>query len=271
MGEFVPAFEVDPDELPDGWEAAEKLHGLKRVLPKHQRQEVENRAVKEILIRARELLRHTSRPRHLVCDAWPAEGELDLDATLEQPRPWRADQLLLQRSQLREADVVVVLDMSLSMTGEKIALTALAAAILRLKLDRIAVVVFDTKAHRLVDIGEDLTPEELVRRILRVPAQGFTNIEGGLKLGLDLLRRSGQRERAGIVMTDGVANVGGDPIARAGGYPRLHVVQVGEEEVQGTRTCVAMARSGRGRRYRAELYQDLPRVVRRLVRECFGA
>lgn len=271
VGEFVPAFEVDPDELPDGWEAAEKFHGLKRVLPKHQRQEVENRAVKEILLRARELLRHTSRPRHLVLDAWPAEGELDLDATLEQPRPWRSNQLLLQRSQLREAEVVVILDMSLSMTGDKIALTALAAAILRLKLDRIAVVVFDTKAHKLVDIGEDLSPEDLVRRILRVPAQGFTNIEGGLKMGLDMLRRSGQRERAGIVMTDGVANVGGDPVARAGAYPLLHVVQVGEEEVQGTRACVSMARSGRGRRYRAELYEDLPRVVRRLVRECFGA
>ena len=267
---MVPAFEKDEDELPDGWEAAERYHGLKRVLPKHQRQEVEDRAVREILRRARDLLRHTSRPRHLVRDHFPAEGELDLDATLEHPRPWQSSDVILQRTQLREADVVVILDMSLSMTGDKIALTALAAAILRLKLDHIAVVCFDTKAHELVAMAEPITPEDLVRRILRVPAQGFTNVDAGLKMGLDQLRRGGRRERVGIVMTDGVANVGGDPVRRAAAFPLLHVVQVGEEEVQGTRACSAMARAGRGRRYRAELYKDLPAVVRRLVRECFG-
>lgn len=267
----MPAFEVDVDELPDGWEAAQQYHRLKRVLPKHQRQEVEDRAVREILRRARDLLRHTSRPRHIVREPYPAEGELDLDATLEHPRPWKAEHLTIARSQLREADVVVILDMSLSMTGEKIALTALAAAILRLKLDQVGAVCFDTKPHKLVSLGEDITAEELVRRILRVPAQGFTNIDGGLKMGLELLRRSHRRERAAIVMTDGIANVGGDPVQRAAGFPLLHVVQVGEEEKQGTRTCEGMARAGRGRRYRAELYRDLPRVVRRLVRECFGA
>jgi Mg-chelatase subunit ChlD len=267
----VPAFEVDVDDLPDGWEAAQQYHRLKRVLPKHQRQEIEDRAVREILRRARDLLRHTSRPRHIVREPYPAPGELDLDATLEHPRPWKAEHLTIARSQLREADVVVILDMSLSMTGEKIALTALAAAILRLKLDHVAVVCFDTKAHKLVDLGEDVSAEELVRRILRVPAQGFTNVDSGLKLGHEILRRSHRRERAAIIMTDGVANVGGDPVKRAARIPLLHVVQVGEEEVQGTRTCEGMARAGRGRRYRAELYADLPAVVRRLVRECFGA
>ena len=142
--------------------------------------------------------------------------------------------------------MVVILDMSLSMTGDKIALTALAAAILRLKLDHIAVVCFDTKAHELVAMAEPITPEDLVRRILRVPAQGFTNVNAGLKMGLDQLRQGGRRERVGIVMTDGVANVDGDPVRRAAAFPLLHVVQVGEKEVRGTRACSAMPRAAAG-------------------------
>ena len=62
-----------------------------------------------------------------MADAWPAEGELDLAATLENPRPWRPDDLVLSRREPRDADVVAILDMSLSMTGEKIALVAVAA------------------------------------------------------------------------------------------------------------------------------------------------
>jgi Mg-chelatase subunit ChlD len=259
------------DELPDGWEASTTYHKLKRVLPRHLREVVEARAVEDILRRAQELVRHASRPTRQVEDRFPADGELDLEATLEQPRPWAPTDLVLQRIEPRDADVVAILDMSLSMTGEKIALTALAVAILRLKLDRLAVVSFDTKAHPLVRLDEDVPVREVIRRVLRVPAQGFTNVEAGLLAGLDALRGGRHGERVGIVMTDGIANVGRDPVLVAARFPRLHVVQVGPEERQGTRTCVGMARAGRGRRYRAILYAELPGVVRRLVREVFGA
>lgn len=259
------------DELPDGWEASTTYHKLRRVLPRHLREVVEARAVDDILRRARELVRHASRPTRVVEDRFPADGELDLEATLEQPRPWAPTDLVVQRIEPRDADVVAILDMSLSMTGEKIALTALAVAILRLKLDRLAVVSFDTKAHPLVALDEDVPVREVIRRVLRVPAQGFTNVEAGLVAGLDALRIGRHSERVGIVMTDGIANVGRDPVLVAARFPRLHVVQVGPEEKQGTRTCTAMARTGRGRRYRAILYTELPGVVRRLVREVFGA
>jgi len=165
--------------------------------------------------------------------------------------------------------VVAVLDMSLSMTGEKIALTALATAILSLSLDQIAVISFDTTSRKLVDLCEHVTTEELVRRVLTVPAQGYTNITAGIRAANRILRRSQRRERAAIVMTDGVANVGGSPIAVAGQIPKLHVVQVGPEEPRGAQVCRSMAGAGRGRHYRAPTYEDLPAVARRLVRECF--
>ncbi|MCB9777971.1 MAG: VWA domain-containing protein [Alphaproteobacteria bacterium] len=165
--------------------------------------------------------------------------------------------------------MVAILDMSLSMTGPKVALTALAAAILRLRLDRLAVVHFDTRAHTLVRVGEDVSPRELVRRILEVPAQGYTNIESGLQRALGELRRSHRRERVGILMSDGVANMGGNPIPWAARYPALHVVQVGEEDKLGRAACEGMARAGHGRHYRAATYDALPQVVRRLVRDVF--
>jgi Mg-chelatase subunit ChlD len=201
--------------------------------------------------------------------SWPSEGDLDLEETLERPRPWGVDDLRLTRVDPREADIVAVLDMSLSMTGEKIALVAVATAILRMKLEHVAVVAFDTVPHLLVRSGETLPLREVVRRVLEVPAQGYTNIEGGLDAGWAQLRRGVHRERVGMLFTDGVANVGADPVRAAFRYPRLHVVHVGEHHPQGARSCLAMARAGRGRLYRARAYQDLPGVVRTAVRELF--
>lgn len=259
------------DELPHGWHAATQYQQLRRTLPHHLRQEVEARAVETIVRRARKLLRHAARPTRSVTLRFPGDGELDLDATIEQPRPWGPSDLVLRRTEPKDADVVVILDMSLSMTGERVALIALAAAILKMRLEHLAVVQFDTEARALVRLGELVPVRELVRRILTVPAQGYTNIEAGLRAGLDTLSRGRRRDRVGIVMTDGIANTGGNPVDLASEYPRLHVVQIGSMERQGTRTCTAMATAGRGRRYCAIIYPQLPTVVRQLVRDCFSA
>ena len=230
---------------------------------------MEARAVDTIVRRAKDLLRHASRPTRSVLHSYPEQGDFDLDATLDSPRPWGPSDLRVRRVQPKNADVVAILDMSLSMTGEKVALTALACAILKLRLEHLGVVQFDTEARALVRVGESIHVRELVRRILTVPAQGYTNIEAGLRMGLDELQRARHRERVGILMTDGIANTGGDPVEAAADWPRLHVVQVGTEEKQGTRTCTAMADAGNGRRYRAIIYAQLPTVVRQLVRDCF--
>lgn len=232
---------------------------------------MEGRAVDAIITRAKALLRHAARPTQAVSSHFPDAGELDLDATLEAPRPWLPSDIRLRRVEPRDLDAVAILDMSLSMTGEKVALTALACAILKLRLEHLAVVQFDTEATVLVRAGEPVSVRELVRRILAVPAQGFTNIEAGLRRGLEQLERGRHSERVGILMTDGIANTGGDPVHTAAGYRRLHVVQIGSEERQGARTCTAMADAGSGRRYRAIIYAQLPTVVRQLVRDCFHA
>lgn len=224
-------------------------------------------AITTILERARQLVRHAARPTRRLAGTWPDEGELDLERTLEERHAGSG--LAVTRVEPREAEVVAILDMSLSMTGEKIALVALATAILRMKLEHVSVVAFDTHAHRLVRVNEAVSLRELVRRVLEVPAQGYTNIEEGLVAGCRELTTSRRRERVGLLFTDGCANVGGDPVAVAARFPRLHVVHLGHHNPQGTRACQAMAAAGRGRVFRALTYQDLPNVVRTAVRELF--
>jgi Mg-chelatase subunit ChlD len=262
-----------PDEagaLPAGWQAAESWGRLARTLPPGvYRRRVQERAIDAVLAHARRLLRHAARPTRTEEVGWPEAGELDLESTLERPRPWAPTDLRLTRPVAREIDVVAILDMSLSMTGDKIALVAVAAAILRLKLEHVAVVAFDTHTHVLARVGERVGTRELVRRVLTVPAQGYTNIEGGLSGALEQLRGSGRRDRVGMLLTDGVANVGGDPVRLAARFPRLHVVHLGDHHPQGARTCRRMATAGRGRMYRARSYADLPEIVRTAIRELF--
>lgn len=280
---FSPFFESDAQaqelaELPAGWEAAQSLHRLKKRLSDKALRIVSERAIDAILQRAKALLRHAAHPTRLTRRSWPAEGDLDLDATLEAPRqvpqapmtaPFQPHDIVVARQEPRDADVVAILDMSLSMTGEKIALVAVAAAILRMKLESVAIVAFDTNAHVLVRLDESLPLRELVRRIIMVPAQGYTHISAGLEAGLEQLARSKRRERVGLLLSDGISNVGWDPVRVAQRFPALHVVQLGRDLPQGSKTCRDMARAGRGRRFHAPTYVALPSVVKRVIREVF--
>lgn len=275
---FVASATEETDaELPAGWEAAHNLQRLLRTMaPGRTLQLITDRAIDAVIARARSLLRHASRPTRAVLDAWPAEGELDVDLTLEQPPthrnrrcPYDPKDIVVLRREPRDADVCAMLDMSLSMTGEKVALTAVAVAILHMKLDRVAVVAFDTDAHLVVPVGVDLPLREVVRRVLTVPTHGYTHIAAGLEMGLGELQRSRRRERVGLLLSDGVANVGWDPVKVARRFPCLHVVQLGRDLPAGTRACRNMALAGRGRRFHAPTYLALPSVVKRVVRELF--
>ncbi|GEM_PF-1390111 len=276
-----PAVELLLADLPSGWDAAVRYHQLKRALPQGRpRQLVTERAVDAVVARARDLVRHAARPTRTERDHWPHPGDLDLGATVEAldvgPRDpadgaisWRPEGVRVARTVPRDADVVAILDMSLSMNGEKIALIAVAAAILHLKLDRVSVVSFDTLANTLVPLGARVDVREVVRRVLRVPAQGYTHISAGLEEGLEQLSRSRRKERVGLLLSDGISNVGKDPVHVAQRFPTLHVIQVGRDVPQGRRACTRMAQAGQGARWHAPTYLALPQLVRQVVREVF--
>jgi Mg-chelatase subunit ChlD len=257
-------------ELPAGWEAAEKYRQVvASMAPGPLRQEATRRAVQAVLARAKELLRHAMSPVEQRQGTWPEDGDFDLDATLDRGLDPLSPSLAVTRREPREADLVLVIDTSLSMTGERVALVAVAAAILKLKLEHVAVVAFDTTARVLVGCRVPVPAPELVLRILEVPAQGYTNIEDGLAKAFTELSTSSRREKVAMLLTDGAANVGWDPVARARRFRRLHVVHVGKPTGRGTKLCRRLALAGNGLLFQASSHADLPGVIRGALRSIF--
>ena len=164
----------------------------------------------------------------------PWAGELDVEATLEnllgKPHPEPGD-LIVQRRVDRRRQVVLMIDTSLSMAGEKMALAAVAAAVLALKLrpGDLAVVLFADGARVVSRFGEEVTPAELVRRMLAVPCGGGTDIAAALRLGHAELQRGRDPSRSGLLVSDGVCTSGDDPLPTAARFGPLHVLLMEEQ------------------------------------------
>jgi Mg-chelatase subunit ChlD len=264
--------------LPVGWDAATEYHRIKRFLPMSPaRQKVLDAAISSVLERAMDCIRHAARPVKVEELGWLERpgGELDLDASLEHGfllQPDNPETLRVQDRSPKEAELVLVMDMSLSMTGEKLALVAVAVAVLQLKLQQspLGLVAFDSTARVLKRCHETIPVREVIRRVMEVPARGYTNLEAGLKEGLALLREARLPHRAGILMTDGIYNVGWDPSPLAPQFPRLHVIQLGKDAEKNDKgLCRHLASAGRGRYYRAGRYEDLPALAYMLVQDLF--
>ena len=151
----------------------------------------------------------------------PWSGELDVEATVEnligKPHPEPGD-LIVQRRVDRRHQVVLMIDTSLSMAGEKMALAAVAAAVLALKLrpGDLAVVSFADGARVVSHFGEEVAPAELVRRMLAVPCGGGTDIAAALEAGHAELQRGRDPGRSGLLVSDGVYTERRRPAAAGG-------------------------------------------------------
>ena len=196
--------------------------------------------------------RHTGVAGELVSARWHGAGDdLDLDATLEvlAGNPLPADEDLVVRERRRTArTVVLVVDVSGSMTGER-ALTAAAtvgALAGELGRDRLAVVAFWSDAAVLVRPGERVEPLALLDLLLRVPTRGLTNVAFALTTAARLVGGAGSGDARVLLLSDAVHNAGPDPRGAAGRLPRLDVLLdvSGERDVDLGRE---LARAGRGR------------------------
>ena len=228
---------TDPDEM-DEWTLAVNFAAWRKLLHAHPRklERMRAKAVGAVLRRAKELLRQHSRPTETHLEEWRAgaSGDLDVEETLDRAagKPHaEPEDLVVAEKREKRADLALALDVSLSMAGENLALLAVSAAVLALRADPrdLAVVAFETHAELLTRRGEAIEPEEIVRKILEVPAGGFTNIEAGLDEARKALKGSRSPRRAVILVSDGKSTEGGDPREVAKRIPRLHVVHIGRD------------------------------------------
>ena len=192
----------------------------------------------------------TGTAGELVSARWHGAGDdLDLDATLEvlAANPMPTDEELIVRERRRSArTVVLAVDVSGSMTGER-ALTAAAtvgALAGELGRDRLAVLAFWSDAAVLVRPGERVAPLAVLDLLLRVPTRGLTNVAFALTTAARMV--GGTRDARVLLLSDAVHNAGPDPRGIAARLPRLDVLLdvSGERDVELGRD---LARAGRGR------------------------
>ncbi|WP_448608618.1 vWA domain-containing protein [Geodermatophilus sp. URMC 60] len=177
--------------------------------------------------------------------------DIDLDRTLDvlasTPTPADDDIVVRERERTRRS-VVLVVDVSGSMRGERVRTAAATVGALagELHRDRLAVVAFWSDAALLVRLGEPVPPRRVLDLLLRIPARGLTNVAFALQVAGRQLVGVPPRDARVLLLSDCVHNAGPDPRPAAARLPRLDVLLdvSGEDDVELGRD---LARLGRGR------------------------
>ncbi len=193
--------------------------------------------------------RGVNRPRSVRYREGAIELDLDrtVDVLVEQPFP--EDEDLVVREPIREPRrVVLAVDVSGSMKGERVRTAAAAVGALagELERDALGVIAFWSDAAVLLRLGEPIRPMELLDTLLRIPARGLTNVAFPLELAGRQLEGLPSRNSRVILLSDCVHNAGPDPRVFAARLPRLDVLldASGERDAELGRQ---LAQRGRGR------------------------
>lgn len=180
----------------------------------------------------------------------------------------------IARATFVERDLVIVVDRSGSMFGQKFAdlQKAIQTFVVTLKeanlQTRVGLASYSTFATEDVQLTPDL--DQTVQAMSRMPVTGYTSISRGMEAGRNIMRlsRSGEIiERTMIVMTDGLHNAGPEPepiaIALAGQGIVIHTISFGADA--DLARMQRMAQIGKGRSFQANDGTQLNRAFRELA------
>ena len=187
--------------------------------------------------------------------------DIDLDRTVaqlvEHPLPDEDDIFVRERVRTRRS-VLLLVDVSGSMRGERIRTAAATVGALAAELSRddLGVVAFWSDAAVLRHLGQHVPPPVLLDTMLRIPAKGLTNIAFPLQVAARELARVPARDARAVLLSDCVHNAGPDPRPFAARLPRLDVLfdTSGEQDADLARE---LARLGRGRLRPIGTYTDV--------------
>jgi Mg-chelatase subunit ChlD len=194
--------------------------------------------------------------------------DIDLDATLdhlvEHPVPDDDDIVVRERVRTRRT-VVLAVDISGSMGGERVRTAAASVGALAAELQRddLGVVAFWSDAAVLARPGRPVEVNRLLDTLLGLPAQGLTNLAFPLTVARDLLAGRGWRDTRVLLLSDCVHNAGPDPRPVAAGLPRLDILldTSGEHDLELARD---LARLGRGRLAPVAQFRQVAPAISRL-------
>ena len=144
--------------------------------------------------------------------------------------------------------VVLIVDVSGSMRGERArtAAATVAALCAALERDNLAVIAFWSDAAVVAPLGPNRSAGQILPVLLRIPARGLTNVGFPLQVAATQLAATPVREAQVLLLSDCVHNAGADPRPIAARLPRLDVLldRSGEHDLDLARE---LARAGHGR------------------------
>ncbi len=268
------------------WDVAIRFQDIKRFahVPDKEKAQLKKRAIEGILERAYLVMGSVLKPEtsrvvdHPTFLEKGARGELDVLETLEEAfmqgygsgknsEIFRADMLRYDARIEKETHVALVMDASLSMTGEKIALLSVATAVVALSVPsaRLSLMGFDSRIKWIKRFGEELTVEQIIERILELPAGGFTNMEIALKETHKALR-SFHKEHANVIFIgDGKYTEGSDPSSLASKFKHLSVLKLGKDQA-GRELLQELCVKGNGHFFEARKIYELPKTMYGAIR-----
>ena len=261
-----------PNEL--GWSIAQHYTDIKRQLKDRRLLQVAKRiAVRAIIYRTIQLLGPTRRRMEQVRGPYSPgqKGEIDIEMTVEEmlgKTEIEASDLIIESKVPRKMACIMMIDTSLSMSGDKMAMATASLGVLAYKLKSIdySIIVFDSVARVMKQLDQKVAVETLVSDLLDVPVMGFTNIEDALRTGIRELNSAVVKDKVGIMITDGNYTAGKDPRELATQYPRLFVIMIKSHDSK-PQLCKEMAALGKGKVLAVDTFEEIPRVLRDLLRD----
>ena len=266
-----------PDDLSGsddiGWAIAQNYSKLRPLLRDQALVEMAKRiAIKATIRRVLQLLGPISLPSYLARSEYRLgeDAEIDVEATLDQiieKNHIEPSDVVVEKREPRKLAVALMLDASLSMSGDKLAIATAAIAVLafRLKTVDYLLITFNDRPSVLKRVNQLRNLDDLISDLLDAHAGGYTNIEWALAKGKEELSLADTRNRVGIIVTDGNFTVGDDPSEAASRYKRLFVIMTESHDCQ-PGICEGMARRGGGRMYAVANFDEIPRVLYRVLR-----
>jgi len=158
-----------------------------------------------------------------------SEDDVDVERTVEAllaRRPLDEHDIVVRVREAPRRAVALVVDASVSMSGPKALLAAAAVGALGAELAReeLTVVAFWQDAAVLRGAVDARPLDAVLGDLVRLRAEGLTNVGVGLHVAARELSRSGAPRRAAVLLSDCVHNAGPDPRPLASRLPRLHVL-----------------------------------------------
>ncbi|UCE91318.1 MAG: AAA family ATPase [Methanobacteriota archaeon] len=262
---------LDDDDI--GWKVAQNYMRIRIGLSDPAALELARKiAIRATIQRVLRLLGPVRLPSRVVREPFlPGDGsEIDIESTVENiagKRRAGAADVVVERREPKDLSVALMLDASLSMSGDKLAMASAAIAVLAFRLTMVdfLLVTFNDRPKVVKRLDQDFSLDDLVMELLEFTAPGYTNIESALVKGHEELSKARTRNQVGVLITDGNYTVGRDPSLAASSFKRLFVIMTHSHDCR-LGVCEAVAGAGGGHVYEVSGFDEVPRVLYKVLR-----